>query len=120
MLPYFSLNFSKINFIVKLSTGLRISEERIRGNFTVTNPNFNYSDKALSTDIFITDTDKLTDFGYKSTDAGFSIGTAFEQYDDFYFRPTFRTSSTFSTLSALIWEICKSPSFPGAIFTKAP
>ena len=77
---------------VKLSTGLRISEERIRGNFTVTNPNFNYSDKALSTDIFITDTDKLTDSGYKSTDAGFSIGTAFEQYDDFYFRPTFRTS----------------------------
>ena len=86
---------SENNFLgkgVKLSTGLRISEERIRGNFTVTNPNFNYLDKALSTDIFITDTDKLTDFGYKSTDAGFSIGTAFEQYDDFYFRPTFRSS----------------------------
>ncbi len=86
---------SENNFLgkgVKLSTGLRISEERIRGNFTVNNPNFNYSDKALSTDIFITDTDKLTDFGYKSTDAGFSIGTAFEQYDDFYFRPTFRTT----------------------------
>ena len=44
---------------MKLSTGLRISEERLRGNFTVTNPNFNYSDKALSTDIFLTDTDKL-------------------------------------------------------------
>ena len=86
---------SENNFLgkgVKLSTGLRISEERIRGNFTVNNPNFNYSDKALNTDIFITDTDKLTDFGYKSTDAGFSIGTAFEQYDDFYFRPTFRTT----------------------------
>ncbi len=90
-----AFSVSENNFLgkgVKLSTGLRISEERIRGNFTVTNPNFNYSDKALSTDIFITDTDKLTDFGYKSTDAGFSIGTAFEQYDDFYFRPTFRTS----------------------------
>ena len=90
-----AFSVSENNFLgkgVKLSTGLRISEERIRGNFTVTNPNFNYSDKALSTDLFITDTDKLTDFGYKSTDAGFSIGTAFEQYDDFYFRPTFRTS----------------------------
>ena len=90
-----AFSVSENNFLgkgVKLSTGLRISEERIRGNFTVTNPNFNYSDKALSTDIFVTDTDKLTDFGYKSTDAGFSIGTAFEQYDDFYFRPTFRTS----------------------------
>tara|TARA_X000000950_G_scaffold130685_1_gene163118 strand:+ start:1943 stop:4171 length:2229 start_codon:yes stop_codon:yes gene_type:complete len=90
-----AFSVSENNFLgkgIKLSTGLRISEERIRGNFTVTNPNFNYSDKALSTDIFITDTDKLTDFGYKSTDAGFSIGTAFEQYDDFYFKPTFRTS----------------------------
>ena len=74
-----------------MSTGLRISEERLRGNFTVTNPNFNYSDKSLSTDIFITDTDKLEDTGYKSTNAGFTFGTAFEQYDDFFFRPTFRT-----------------------------
>ena len=40
----------------------------------------------------MTDTDKLTDSGYKSTDAGFSIGTGFEQYDDLYFRPTFRTT----------------------------
>ncbi len=77
---------------VKLSTGLRISETRLRGNFTVTNPNFNYSDKALTTDLFLTDTDKLSDSGYKSTNAGFSLGTAFEQYDDFFFRPTFRTT----------------------------
>ena len=88
-------SISENNFLgkgVKLSTGLRISEQRLRGNFTVTNPNFNYSDKALNTDIFITDTDKLADTGYKSTDAGFSLGTAFEQYDDFYFRPSFRTT----------------------------
>ncbi len=86
---------SENNFLgkgVKLSTGLRISEERLRGNFTVQNPNFNYSGKALLTDVFLTDTDKLTDSGYKSTDAGFSIGTGFEQYDDLYFRPTFRTT----------------------------
>ena len=85
---------SENNFLgkgIKLSTGLRVSEERIRGNFTVTNPNFNYSDKSLSTDIFITDTDKLEDSGYKSSNAGFTFGTAFEQYDDFFFRPTFRT-----------------------------
>ncbi|MDC3152098.1 outer membrane protein assembly factor BamA, partial [Candidatus Pelagibacter sp.] len=88
-------SISENNFLgkgVKLSTGLRISEQRLRGNFTITNPNFNYSDKALNTDIFITDTDKLADTGYKSTDAGFSLGTAFEQYDDFYFRPSFRTT----------------------------
>ena len=86
---------SENNFLgkgVKLSTGLRVSEERLRGNFTITNPNFNYSDKALSTDIFLTDTDKLSDSGYKSTNAGFSLGTGFEQYDDLFFRPTFRTT----------------------------
>ncbi len=86
---------SENNFLgkgVKLSTGLRISEERLRGNFTITNPNFNYSDKALSTDIFLTDTDKLSNSGYKSTNAGFSLGTGFEQYDDLFFRPTFRTT----------------------------
>ncbi len=86
---------SENNFLgkgVKLSTGLRVSAERLRGNFTVQNPNFNYSGKALLTDVFITDTDKLTNSGYKSTDAGFSIGTGFEQYDDLYFRPTFKTT----------------------------
>ena len=44
-------SISESNFLgkgVKLSTGLRLSEERVRGNFTVTNPNFNYSDKSLS------------------------------------------------------------------------
>ena len=50
-----------------------------------------YSEKSLSTDIFLTDPDKLADSGYKSTNAGFSIGTGFEQYDDLYFRPTFST-----------------------------
>ena len=87
-------NVSENNFLgkgVKLSTGLRVSEERLRGNFSIQNPNFNYSEKSLVTDIFITDTDKLEESGYNSTDAGFSLGTAFEQYDDFYFRPTFRT-----------------------------
>ena len=88
-------SISENNFLgkgVKLSTGVRISETRLRGNFTITNPNFNYTEKALSTDIFLTDTDKLTDSGYKSTNAGFSLGTGFEQYDDFFFRPTFRTT----------------------------
>ena len=88
-------SISENNFLgkgVKLSTGLRISETRLRGNFTITNPNFNYSDKALFTDIFLTDVDKLADSGYESTNAGFSLGTAFEQYDDFFFRPTFSTT----------------------------
>ena len=34
--------------------------------------------------------------------------------------PSSRTSETFSVLSLDISDICKSPSFPGRIFTKAP
>ena len=85
---------SENNFLgkgVRLTTGVRISEDRFRGNFSVENPNFNYTGKALNTDVFIKDTDRLSDSGYKSTNAGFSIGTGFEQYDDFYFRPNFST-----------------------------
>tara|TARA_A100001011_G_scaffold70530_1_gene72165 strand:+ start:419 stop:2647 length:2229 start_codon:yes stop_codon:yes gene_type:complete len=95
---------SENNFLgkgIKLSSGLRVSEEKLRGNFTVTNPNFNYSDKALSTDIFVSDTDKLEDSGYNSTNAGFSLGTGFEQYDDFYFRPTFSTTYEELTTNSL-------------------
>ena len=87
-------SISENNFLgkgVKLATGLRVSEERLRGNFTVTNPNFNYSDKELYTDFFLTDINKLNDSGYESTNAGFSLGTSFEQYDDLFFSPTFRT-----------------------------
>ncbi len=94
-----AFSVSENNFLgkgVKLSTSLRVSEERLRGNFTIDNPNFNYSDKSLQTDIFITDTDKMEDFGYSSTDAGFSFGTGYEQYDDLFFRPFFRT--TYETL----------------------
>ena len=40
----------------------------------------------------MTDTDKLDDSGYKSTNAGFSLGTGFEQYDDVFFKPTIRTT----------------------------
>ena len=74
-------SISENNFLgkgIKLSTGLRLSAERVRGNFTVTNPNFNYLEKSLTTDFFVTDTDKMTDSGYKSTNAGFSFGTAFD------------------------------------------
>ncbi|WP_075482699.1 outer membrane protein assembly factor BamA [Candidatus Pelagibacter communis] len=94
-----AFSVSENNFLgkgVKLSTSLRVSEERLRGNFTIDNPNFNYSDKSLQTDIFITDTDKMNDFGYSSTDAGFSLGTGYEQYDNLFFRPFFRT--TYETL----------------------
>ena len=51
------------------------------------NPNFNYTEKALSTSIFAIDTDKMAASGYESTEVGFRFGTNFEQYNNLYFSP---------------------------------
>ena len=74
---------------IRLATSLRMSEERITGVFSVTNPNYNYTDNSLTTMIRSTVTDRMEDYGYESTNTGFSLGTAFEQYDDFIISPKF-------------------------------
>ena len=50
-------------------------------------PNFNYSDRALTTSIQSTVTDKLGDYGYKSSLNSVSLGTSYEQYEDVFFSP---------------------------------
>ncbi len=85
---------SEKNFMgrgVGLVSSLSLSEEKVKGEFTVNNPNFNYTEKALSTSIFAINTDKMADSGYDSSEAGFSFGTKFEQYDNLFFNPTFKT-----------------------------
>ena len=97
-----TLGFSvtESNFLgkgIKLSSSLDLTEDSIRGLFSVTNPNFNYSDKSLSTSVESTNVDKLTDSGYKSTKTGFSFGTGFEQFQDVYFTP--RLSNFYEDIS---------------------
>ena len=85
---------SENNFLgkgVKLSTSLRVSPDTIRGNFTVNNPDFNYSGRSLITNIESTSTDKLTDSGYESSKTGFSLGTRFEKNENLFFSPTLST-----------------------------
>ena len=53
----------------------------------VTNPNFNYTDKSLSTSIESTTVDKLSDSGYKTNKTGFTFGTGFEQFENVFFTP---------------------------------
>ena len=72
---------------IKLASSLDLTEDSIRGLFSVTNPNFNYTDKSLSTSVESTNVDKLTDSGYKSTKTGFTFGTGFEQFQNVYFTP---------------------------------
>ena len=98
---------SENNFLgkgIQLSTSLDLTEDSIRGLFSVTNPNFNYTDKALSTSVESTNVDKLTDSGYKSTKTGFTFGTGFEQFQNVYFTPKlsnfYEDISTKSTASS--------------------
>ncbi|MDC1114981.1 outer membrane protein assembly factor BamA, partial [Candidatus Pelagibacter sp.] len=60
-----------------------ISTQSLKGNFSVTNPNFDNSDKSVFVSIKAEETDKLKDFGYKTNKTGFSLGTNFEYLKDF-------------------------------------
>ena len=82
---------SENNFLgkgVRLSSSLKLTADTVRGNFTVYNPNYNYSGRALSTNIESSKIDKLTDSGYESTKTGLGFGTSFEEYENLYFSPS--------------------------------
>ena len=74
---------------IKLNTDLTVSSESITGKFSINNPNFNNSDHSLFTEISSQETDKLADFGYKSTKSSLSFGSNFEKYENLYFFPSF-------------------------------
>ena len=87
-------SISENNFMgrgIGLISALSLSDEKIKGQFTVDNPNFNYSEKGISSSVFAVNTDKMEDSGYDSSEAGFSFGTRFEQYDNLFFSPSLRT-----------------------------
>ena len=48
------------------------------------NPNYRNSDRSLNTTIESTSSDFLSTGGFKTSRTGFSLGTGFEQYSDFY------------------------------------
>ena len=103
----FSIGIKENNFKgegINLNTRLSLTEQTVKGFFEYTHPNFAYSDRALSTSIESSVTDKLTDFGYKSSLNKISLGTRYEQFEDTFFSPALSISSesldTTSTASA--------------------
>ena len=93
-----------------LGKGLRVeakgtlTQETFKGLFSVTNPNFNNSDKSLFVNFQALETDQLNNFGYKTNKTGFEIGTNFEYLKDLNlglstssFYEVIETSSTAST-----------------------
>ena len=104
---------SENNFLgknIKLNANLRTSADTIKGSFAVTNPNFNYSNKALITNIENTSIDKMADNGYKTNKTGFSIGTRYEQYQDTFFSPSLVTEIEDLTTSSLASDSLKKQS----------
>ena len=89
---------------IQFSSSLDLTEETIRGSFNVVNPYFLGTDRMLFAGIQSSETDRLTNFGYKTTKTGFNIGTKFEYYEDFFVTPHFSTYyeslKTSSTASA--------------------
>ena len=89
---------------IQFSSSLDLTEETIRGSFNVTNPYFLGTDRMLFAGIQSSETDRLTNFGYKTTKTGFNIGSKFEYYEDFFVTPHFSTYyeslKTSSTASA--------------------
>jgi len=82
---------------IKLNTDLSISADTIKGKFVYEKPNFNYSDNSLLLSATSSANDQISTSGYKSSEYGFSVGTAFEQYENFYITPRF--STTFESLT---------------------
>ena len=60
-----------------------INEESLKGLLSISNPNYKNSDKAVYFTAEAIETDRLTDFGYKTNKTGFSFGSNFEFLDDF-------------------------------------
>ena len=97
----FAVGVAENNFMgrgVKVNSNLEISGEAIRGQVSVTNPNYNYSGNSLSGSLESIKIDKLTDSGYETTKTGFTLGTGFEQYEDVFISPGI--STYYESLSA--------------------
>jgi outer membrane protein insertion porin family len=65
-----------------LSSDFTLATDSIKGSLSVTNPNFNDTDKSVYAKAEISETDKLKKYGYKVNNNGFSYGTNFEFLDD--------------------------------------
>ena len=69
---------------IVLDTNLTITDDTLKGKFSVLNPNYKNSDKSLKTSVENSTNDLMTSSGYKTNRLGFAIGTEFEQMSDFY------------------------------------
>mgnify|MGYP005993189253 CR=1 FL=1 len=83
----FLLGVKENNFLgqgISLDSNLTLGTDNIDGQISVTNPNYKNSDKSINFTLMATEIDRLTTSGYKTNKTGFSMGSTFEYYDDFF------------------------------------
>ena len=68
---------------ISLASNLTLTDESLKGRFSVTNPNFKNSDKLVYFSAEASETDRLSAYGYKTNKTGVSLGTNFEYLNNF-------------------------------------
>ena len=76
---------------IEFASNVELSDESIRGKFSVSNPNFRGSDQSIFANIQSSETNRLTAFGYKTLKTGFSLGSRFEYFEDVFLSPSIST-----------------------------
>ncbi len=90
---------------IKLDTNLTLTEDSIKGKFSILNPNYNNTDKSIKTVLESSSDDFFSLSGYKTSKTGFIIGTEFEQMNDLFiniemsnYYENLKTSSTANSI----------------------
>ena len=81
---------------LKFGTDIILSQESLKGEISLNNPNYKGTNRSLDFSAQSQTTDRLQNFGYKSSKTGFSIGSGFEFYEDLFLN--IGTSSYFEDL----------------------
>jgi len=68
---------------INLDAGATLTEETLKGKFSVKLPNYKNTNKSIYTSIEALEIDRTSAFGYKSNKTGFIFGTNFEYLNDF-------------------------------------
>ena len=68
---------------INLDAGATLTEETLKGKFSVKLPNYENTNKSIYTSIEALEIDRTSAFGYKSNKTGFIFGTNFEYLNDF-------------------------------------
>ena len=81
---------------LKFGTDITLSQESLKGEISLNNPNYKGTNRSLDFSAQSQTTDRLKNFGYKSSKTGFSVGSGFEFYEDLFLN--IGTSSYFEDL----------------------